>query len=549
MRRAASLLLTTAGLTLALAASPAAPAPLVPAGWKQQAQGPATLLQPARLEAGEVYTIMVFPPQPLEGKSVQAWTEGVVQAGLPQYGKLITRGKVEANSGLWLSANLVEYRGQRLIVSFFAFPHASGQVRLVTVLATPSEVARRKYSQDAADVLGALLAEARTTEVTATRLPPGARPGGTLEPGAYACTMSLNDDSFRRFTLGLYANGEWRRDQDGREFDTGTFTYDPGSGRLDVSFEFRMMNSGSQSSTYYRDTAGKPVIHAETDVGTAMSLTQCTYAGKTTKPSPSAAKAKQEAEEAEARRFKWVTKPGHGVQAARIDAVLHQGTGTYTASGYRYEESVLLLLRDGWMYKNLRVPPADLDVAASRKNEPGEWMRWKRQGEQVLAQDRKTLRWAPVKGRKVVPARAGERLNTTVEHSHGYSIGFGAYGGYSWTNTIKLRKDGTFERATSMIGGTGVAQATNGFVAGVTAQRDKTGCSASSSFSGPGVAGGTTKQQPRDCTGDHSGTYKLNAYEIEFRGANGKVARELFFFWDAKKDAVFIKNATYFTPK
>jgi hypothetical protein len=77
-------------------------------------------------------------------------------------------------------------------------------------------------------------------------------------------------------------------------------------------------------------------------------------------------------------------RPGAGVSDDQIDAIFHEGRGTSTASGFAYVESVDLLLRDGWAYTRLTVPPEDLDVEASRRQEPDRWHHWKRVGTDVL---------------------------------------------------------------------------------------------------------------------------------------------------------------------
>ncbi|OLV16146.1 hypothetical protein BOO71_0012853 [Deinococcus marmoris] len=60
------------------------------------------------------------------------------------------------------------------------------------------------------------------------------------------------------------------------------------------------------------------------------------------------------------------------MQMAQIDSIYHDGYLAVTPLGTQSQEDTLLLLKDGTVYSGLQVSPADLDVAASRKNEPDE---------------------------------------------------------------------------------------------------------------------------------------------------------------------------------
>lgn len=239
--------------------------------------------------------------------------------------------------------------------------------------------------------------------------------------------------------------------------------------------------------------------------------------------------------------FKWVTKPGKGIQMAQIDSIYYDGYLTPTPTGTAFREDTLLLLRDGTVYSGLQVSPADLDVAASRKNEPDEWGKWKKQGQKVLVQDPDTGKWDEISGFKVVPATPNERVGITVEAAN--AVNFGSFGGFSTFDTLTFNKDGTFERSGVTVGGSGAAQAAGGVLVGSTSTSGKDGCSSATSTSssaGAGGGGSTT-----NCGKDNQGKYTLNGYTAEFRSASGKTQRVLFFFWDKKKKDLFIGDTTF----
>ncbi|WP_420596656.1 hypothetical protein [Deinococcus sp.] len=243
--------------------------------------------------------------------------------------------------------------------------------------------------------------------------------------------------------------------------------------------------------------------------------------------------------------FKWITKPGKGVQMAKIDSVYHHGYSKLIGMGSKFQEDTVLLLNDGWSYHGLQVSPADLDVAASRKNEPEEWFKWKRQGQNVLEQDPESGKWEEIAGFKVLPADPNERIQITLEASS--SVSFGLAGSFSSFHTLTLNKGGTFERSGRSIGGSGSTQADGGVSVGSTSTSGKDGCSSGTSVSGSGVAGGSSSQS--DCGKANRGRYKLDGYTAEFQDASGKTERVLFYFWDEDKTNLFFGDTTFSKEK
>lgn len=557
-------LINTCALILTLLLG-AARAVTVPAGWASQAQNGVTTLRPNDLKDGEFYTVLVFPEQPLDGKTLQAWTQNATQQGLKSFGKLLLQGKLEFSAPFWTSSHLVEYQGKPLVVVFWALPGSPGTAQLMTLISTPNPEVARRYNDPSSKVLVSLVTTAPevNTKNSSYHLPGNVKLGGPFQIGTYNCTLPLPSiKSETRYTLNFYANGEWRRliggkDTDGNSSSSNTYKYDPKTGKIDIDVLLNLYNSTFDNDTFtvfYRDSANQPVIYGEDDYGLGIHQTTCLYVGQNTLPSPSEVRAKKAAADAEARRFKWVTAPGQGVPLNQIDSILHYGESVYTFTGLQFQEHWTLLLKDGWAYHGLRVTPADLDVPASRRNEPDQWRKWKRSGDKVLELDPKTNGWVEIRGTKVIPAGKNERLAGKFENSSSYSPGGGGMGSFVWFDYLTLNRDGTFDTSNYSIGGTGTVQAANGFSAGVSSYSDKNGCSSASSFSSsnpvsnaaPDVAGGSSSKS--NCGSDHLGTYTLDGYTIVRHYQNGKTLRQLFFFWSSKKDHLFIEDSTFSPP-
>jgi hypothetical protein len=164
--------------------------------------------------------------------------------------------------------------------------------------------------------------------------------------------------------------------------------------------------------------------------------------------------------------------PGAGISDTEIQAVLHGGYGTTTVYGYQFVESVHLLLKNGWEYSDLRVPPEDLDAEAARRAEPQRWHQWKQQGGNYFIQETNGA-WTKLQADRVRPLESGASLNKSLIHRDAKQ--FGGMGSTITTKTIAFLPTGRFERSASFIGGTGAVQSAGGFSAGAGSYNDKNG--------------------------------------------------------------------------
>ena len=241
-----------------------------------------------------------------------------------------------------------------------------------------------------------------------------------------------------------------------------------------------------------------------------------------------------------------VAVPGSGVPESDIEAVVYEGRGMSTATGYAYVETVHLLLKDGWAYSELDVPPEDLNVEAARRAYPARWHQWRAQGKDFYLQDQRTGQWSRLDATPIRPLEA--QLDIHLMHRNSFS--FGGMGSVNTTSWITFSRDGSFERARGVLAGSGVVQSAGGFSGSTASVQDRNGTSSSSSGSysgGGGTAGATSRQQSRSGSADSYGRYKVSGWVLELDLADGQVQRLLAFhpFSDKMRDSIYLGGTTY----
>ena len=340
----------------------------------------------------------------------------------------------------------------------------------------------------------------------------GLTPGGDLVFGDYQCKVQI--DGGAQFTLSLYENGEYRIS--GFKDQTGEFRYE-NDGRINISskhFLYNYENSDGETKEiafFFRHKDGELGIYGQ-NIGDNF-INVCQYQGAAKNASPT----QQAADDAEARRFKWVTAPGKGVALGDIEALYNHVYNGYSGVGVTLEHDIWLLLKDGQAYKDLPVSPADFDVAASRQHEPDKWYAWRRKGDGYEIQ--KDGEWQKLDGLSRAPAKAGETIQGSYTH---YSSGGTYYSSFASFSTINFKRDGTFTDSSRS-----TFQADTAGLAGL---GDDGVISHSGNFS----------------TGA-GGRYHIDGYTIELTYPNGKTERDLFFFWNNERNSLNIGKTTYST--
>jgi hypothetical protein len=239
------------------------------------------------------------------------------------------------------------------------------------------------------------------------------------------------------------------------------------------------------------------------------------------------------------------TAPNAGLTMAQIEGMYQSTELRYNPMNMLYDpdESTFLLLKDGWLYDNLRLTPHDLDVATSRRLEPQHWHRWRRAGNGIEMQEhdeygRPDGEWKRLKA-TARPTIGNRRLSGSFRDVSSATAGIpGGGGAFSMsTRSFTFRADGRFSwtALNQMYGSSNVGTGPGGstIVAG-------------GAMVGPG---GTSVSSVGG--GEDEGTYTIDGYTLQLRTNSGKVIRWSIFSWDSEKyrDYLVINGTTYSPPK
>ena len=489
-----------------------------------------------------------FPAADLEGQPLEAWLEKSIRREDPALASPFPSGEIKHSSENVCSYSHVYTTPIGPVIAIYtAVLQKGGQAYLMRVLTTPDKSVTSRYSQAMSQMMQSYLKAASLQSEQSVSAASGLeKRGGKLVVGRYEVRINRGENYKDNFEIELYPNGEWRMIRDGRENKTSTFRYNPATGALDLDVIMDLYNSDYDSDTYFffgKDAQGKPTMYGENDYGVGVARTLARYLGPATRPSPAAAKEAADRREAEERRFKWVAAPGKGLAPAKIEGITHDGHNETVIGGMAFVETVTLLLKDGTCYSGLRCAPADLDVAASRLHEPGEWGRWRRQGGKLQARWRNN-NWTDLVGSFVVPARPGEHL--AGDFTTGSAINI-AGNVSTFHRGISFSRDGRFQTSHSSLQTTGIASnlATG---TSISAYSDDNGSIVSAAPVVGAIAPGSatvSSIKKRKPGGANVGTYQLDGYTITLRYDSGEVVRQPFFFWDAKKDYIWVGTESF----
>lgn len=233
----------------------------------------------------------------------------------------------------------------------------------------------------------------------------------------------------------------------------------------------------------------------------------------------------------------FVAKPGQGVRSDQLRGVIYDfgkrkmkkvwvndmpmRIPTWSGAG------VYVVFNDGWAYRSPSVPPADLNVAESRRVEPKKWVRW-----DDVKLHAPTGMMAPLEKGTLIDISV-QRPNTSSSSRTSVRT--------SWQG-LKLTSDGRFETNSTSISSrqTGI-DSTMGPSSNTVSSSGKDGTF--SSVSGSYVTGGgmlrtqgTNRQS--GSKGNHSGTYFIDGNTIELRYDDGTITRAVFGF-DGEREIIY----------
>lgn len=243
------------------------------------------------------------------------------------------------------------------------------------------------------------------------------------------------------------------------------------------------------------------------------------------------------------------TAPGRGLTDRTLAAVVLHGEAN-NVNGTRWEEDVRYLLRDGSFYRRARLPPDQLDVAASRRLEPQQWGRWRAAGNayEMQAQDddgRPSGGWAAAAHQPVRPWPAGTRLDGRYTRSSFTGSSF--FGGMSRTQGIRFTPDGRFERSFHGLSSTGTMQAITGTVIGGSSHGDGQGSSGvgGGTVATGGGAVGAVAGSRKDDGASRRGRYELQGFAISLHYDDGRTERLLSFPVRGDRRSVYVGDGSY----
>lgn len=553
-RKPILLLLCAFLLTVVGMRPPQVSAQAEPSGWKTEAVGKNAVMTPPDLAPGEFYQIVVFPRQS-QGKAV-------ITDFLDAFANkdVAGRGKVQGQPAPASAKNhtlamitrvFVTAQGAVRVALYLAISMDGENARVVGIVSSGSDLLTRYQDQQGAVLKYVVTKEKADAEASGRGLaleklpttPEGMTPGGKIVPGIYAGNAVYSDDGKirDRFRLYLYASGEFLLcDAAGEkvEFGDGDYFYDSITGKMAIGRTFSLNNNSFDPNDkfclYGRGADGKPYLHARDNRGFGYLTTILRYVGPLDRPSPKQAEAQKAAAEAEAKRYKFVTAPGKGVQAAQIAGVLYHQT-LNQGDGVSSKDETYLLLKDGTIHDGLPVPPDEMDVSLSRRREPEKWGRWRRQGAAyVAAWPDQPNHFEPLQGEMALPARRGERL--AGRFGTGSTSGSMITGGgwNLWGVTFQPGERFLKNRRGGYSSGS-LGQTMNGFSAD-TVYDDE---GASTLAISPGASVSTSSKKPG---GHRGGTYSLSGYTLTLRYDDGRVAHLPFFFTSAKRNGIYFEG-------
>ncbi|MBC8137772.1 MAG: hypothetical protein H8F28_17975 [Fibrella sp.] len=519
-----------------------------PAGWDRSQDGANVVYTPTDLQSGETYRVTVYPSRPTGGKPVSEWLLTVAKAdgegSVPKLEKNTPESVVVSRAFTGADGVLQAHL-------YTAGGGGGGSARVVRVTMSLATKVFPRYKEETNRIVreavtGGKTATASSSSTATAKTGTGkATVGGKLEPGVYVGKQFREKELVRTMRVYLYPNGEYRvSDGNDKDFNynTGTYQYDAKTGRLSIASKFELENSRIAMDTdfcfFARTKEGTPMIYAENDHGFSTYRTTLIYAGTTKRPSPNAEKVAKVRAEAEAKRYKFVTAPGKGVQPGQIAAIVHEyDVELYSMGasgmGTNVTDEAYLVLKDGTVHKGLPAPPDMLDVRESRQKEPKAWGRWRQSGGTYQV----SFGGSPYKkldAERVIPAKPGERLAGRFgTGSSSASLMGSSYSLWGVTFT----RDGRFKKDNRGGSGNSIFMQQGGQPA-INSTYDENG----SVTSATGADFTVMSKNKKNPNGDREGTYSVEGYTMILRYDNGTVARMPFFYTMANKSTIWFEG-------
>lgn len=523
--------LLTSVVAVGLSAPLLAAAQSAPPGWQSRRTSDGReIFTPSRTVDGEDTAVIYYPRTSLGDRGLEGYLAAFMTRDVPPRGGKWQGEPAVSGEGNVAHANR-RYRdasGSSGHAIYMAISIDQANVRLARWTMS-SEAVGQRHAQAGQALLVQLGKLEKAGARSEHRTPPveegpadvrGLRLGGPIVPGKYESDPSRTN--IGRIVLLVHGNGEFeylKGNNSSSVGATGTYRYQPGSGKLDVNANLSNNKYDEKDFCVFgRDAGGRPVIYAEQDYSLRVRKAWLSRVGDVDRLPPTEAEAKKKAERAEADRYKFVTAPGKGVRLSQIEAIYYAWEQAVRYDGMHFDEAIFLLLKDGTVRDGLPVAPSELDVALSKRLEPKMWGRWRRKGSDYAFSWNGGSHPYAGNGRSLRPARKGQRLagewgSTSGSHVEGIRTSVRRWG-------ITLGRDGRFE--TTRSGSSYVGEGgTEPMVSTVYDDEGSATSATTPTFSGTGT-------RKRADLGDRTGTYELDGYTLTLRYDDGRVVRQAF---------------------
>jgi hypothetical protein len=357
--------------------------------------------------------------------------------------------------------------------------------------------------------------------------------GGTFVPGKYVGKAfykkqgSQAAEDMQDMTLYLFDNGEYATY---REPDYGRpYTTDAGTGHLDLAFgqSISLYNSDinpGEDVCFYGIYQGVPAIYGRSDRGFSNYYVMLVRQGPPGRLSPAQAQEKAAADDAEAKRYKFVTAWGKGAGIGSVAAVAHSSQMKTFYNGALNTSQTFetyVLFKDGTFHEDFPIPLEVWDTATAKRRDAKRWGRWRQAGGGnylLTFSDGKTTSFS---GEATRPARNGETLSG--------QYGNGSASGSLMSSSYSLRyitfRGNRFEIDES--GGTGSSTFSQSVPGAVAINTTTSNGDTFTSVTGENVvvgAGRKGKERAR------TGSYQLGGYTLRLQFDDGRVTVQPFFF-------------------
>lgn len=223
--------------------------------------------------------------------------------------------------------------------------------------------------------------------------------------------------------------------------------------------------------------------------------------------------------------------PGKGVKPDEIEAVWVYSNLDVLWGGM--DVNTYLLLEDGTVYQRCKIPPNELNVAASRELQPKQWSQWRKSWGTYEIKNKKTNQWKELRGAEAgVPSKGSSLAGTYL------NAGGSQYSG-SWKKTITFDKNGRFQLNSSVLrSNSGMGGGDTAPLVTVSSKSDKEGTSTATSVVGANVGGGSSAK--KNDGSKNTGRYQINDYSITLIHDNGWEHTELLLYEKGDKENALV---------